>query len=149
MYSQNAYCLFQWPPNQHKLLTLCFSIFDLNPNLISFCHPQLQSYLYHCCIPDRWHFLFDPSWLQSSQRPVSWQSSAGPADGSFDLQSCCGPQLVIEIFLTLKVLGPPPGPGSDPGWPGCSQAVDLSLHNQLQSPPPGLHQQESPQSAPV
>lgn len=142
-----------WLPNcDHQtstsLWSLCFIIIYLNPNLISFCHPQLQSYLFHCCIPDRWHFLFDPSWLQSSQRIVAWRSSAGLADGSSDSGSCCGPRLVW-IFLISKVLGPPPGPGSMPGWAGCSRAAGLSLHNQLQSPPPGLHRPESLQSAPV
>lgn len=56
---------------------------------------------------------------------------------------------MIEIFLISKVLGLPPGPGSILGWPGCAQGLGLSLHNQLQSLPPGLLQPESPQSAPV
>lgn len=120
-----------------------FNILYLNPKLICF------SYLFRCCIPDRWRFLFDPSWLQSSWRPVSWRSAAGPAGGSSGSWSGCGPLLAIEIFLLSKVLGPPPGPGPILGCPGCAQALGLSLHNQLQSPPPGLLQPESPQSAPV
>lgn len=59
------------------------------------------------------------------------------------------PQLIIAIFLRLRVLGPPPGPGSIPCWPGRSQAAGLSLRNQLQSPPPGPRQPECPQSVPV
>ena len=133
--------MYHWTVLMHKYFMLVASRLQCS-NYI------LMTNLFHCCIPDRWHFLSDPSWLRSIRR-LAWRSAAGLQGGSSDSRPCCGPQLLIEICLIPAALGPPPGPGSIPGQPGCSQAVGLSRRNQLRSSPPGLLQPESPQSAPV